>query len=127
MLKIHSDNIADKEKLIARLDYQIDEAVKQYQVEITLLQTIDGIAKNSAITIISEIGVDMSKFPNEHHLSSWAGMSPEIMNLLVKKKCKNNTWQYSPSKHLGRKCLGCNSEKGWFFETKIRKSCRKTR
>lgn len=86
MLKIHSDNIADKEKLIARLDYQIDEAVKQYQVEITLLQTIDGIAKNSAITIISEIGVDMSKFPNEHHLSSWAGMSPGNNESAGKKK-----------------------------------------
>jgi transposase len=76
MLQMHKDSIAEKEKLIARLDAEIDELVKQYQIEISLLQTIPGIAKDSAISIISEIGVDMSKFPNEHHISSWAGMSP---------------------------------------------------
>ena len=76
MLQMHKDSIAENEKLIARLDAEIDELVKQYQIEISLLQTIPGVAKDSAISIISEMGVDMSKFPNEHHLSSWAGMSP---------------------------------------------------
>lgn len=76
MLQMHKDSIAENEKLIARLDAEIDEQVKQYQIEISLLQTIPGVAKDSAISIISEMGVDMSKFPNEHHLSSWAGMSP---------------------------------------------------
>lgn len=76
MLQMHKDSIAEIEKLIERLEVQIDEVTKQYQIEITLLQTIPGVAKNSAISIISEMGVDMSKFPNEHHLSSWAGMSP---------------------------------------------------
>jgi len=76
MLQMHKDSIAENEKLIARLDAEIDEQVKQYQVEISLLQTIPGVAKDSAISIISEMGEDMSKFPNEHHLSSWAGMSP---------------------------------------------------
>ena len=37
---------------------------------------LPGVGKESAISIISEIGVDMSKFPNEQHLASWAGMSP---------------------------------------------------
>ena len=27
-------------------------------------------------SIIAEIGVDMSRFPNEHHLASWAAMCP---------------------------------------------------
>ena len=27
--------------------------------------------------VVAEIGADMSQFPDEHHLSSWAGISPE--------------------------------------------------
>jgi transposase len=76
MLQFHQDSIADKERLIERIDAAIEVAIKAYQVEIDLLQTIPGVGKDSAISIISEIGVDMSKFPNENHLSSWAGVSP---------------------------------------------------
>ena len=76
MLKIIKESISDKEKLITKIEEQIDIAAAQYKVEIDLLQSIPGVGKDSAVGIISEIGADMSKFPNEHHLSSWAGMSP---------------------------------------------------
>jgi transposase len=76
MLQVHKDSIAEKERLIERIENQIDLATKEYQIEIDLLQSIPGVGKDSAISIISEIGVDMSKFPDENHLSSWAGMSP---------------------------------------------------
>lgn len=76
MLKLHKESITDKERLIAKLDEKINEAVKKYEVELTNLQTIPGVGEDSAIAIISEIGADMNKFPNEQHLSSWAGMSP---------------------------------------------------
>lgn len=76
MLKLHKDSITDKERMIERIDTEIDLATQAYQVEIDLLQTIPGVGKDSAMSIISEIGVDMSVFPNENHLSSWAGMSP---------------------------------------------------
>ena len=76
MLQIIQQSIRDKEALIDALENQIDEAVKAYEVEIDLLQTIPGVGKDSAISIISEVGADMDRFPNEKHLSSWAGMSP---------------------------------------------------
>lgn len=50
------DSIADKERLIERIEAEIDEATKAYQVEVDLLQTIPGVGKDSAISIISEIG-----------------------------------------------------------------------
>jgi len=76
MLKIHKDSISDKEAQLQCLDEAIGKATEAYTVEIELLQIIPGVGKDSAISIVSEVGVDMSKFPDETHLSSWAGMSP---------------------------------------------------
>jgi transposase len=76
MLQVIKESITDKERLIEKLDKQIDEAAAQYRVEIELLQTIPGVGHDSAVSIISEVGADMSQFPNQQHLSSWAGMSP---------------------------------------------------
>ena len=76
MLKTIKRSMADKESLIAELDGQIEVATRAYQVDIELLQTIPGVGKESAVGIISEIGGDMARFPNQHHLSSWSGMSP---------------------------------------------------
>ena len=76
MLRLYKESITDKERQLARLDEEIERAAEAYRVQIELLQTIPGVGRSSAITIISEIGVDMSRFPNEHHLSSWSGMSP---------------------------------------------------
>jgi transposase len=86
MLKIIRKSIEEKEGIVKELEDQIDAATAQYAVEIDLLQTIDGVGKDSAIGIISEIGVDMKQFPNEHHLSSWAGMSPGNNESAGKKK-----------------------------------------
>jgi transposase len=76
MLRVLKESITDKERVIEKLDKQIDELAKQYAVEIELLQTIPGVAYDSAVSIISEIGADMKQFSSEQHLSSWAGMSP---------------------------------------------------
>ena len=86
MLRIHKDSISDKEAQLIRLDEAIDKATQAYQLEIELLDTIPGVGKESAIAIISEIGVDMNRFPSETHLSSWAGMSPGNCETGGKKK-----------------------------------------
>jgi transposase len=86
MLCIHKDSISDKEAQLKRLDEAIDKATEAYRVEIDLLDSIPGVGKDSAISIISEIGVDMNRFPDETHLSSWAGMSPGNCETGGKKK-----------------------------------------
>ena len=48
--------------------------------------TIPGIDRNSAITIISEIGTDMSQFKNHYRLASWAGLAPGCNESAGKKK-----------------------------------------
>ncbi len=86
MLNIIKKSMKEKEEIIEEIEKQIDVATAQYAVEIDLLQTIDGVGKDSAIGIISETGVNMEQFPNEKHLSSWAGMSPGNNESAGKKK-----------------------------------------
>jgi transposase len=40
------------------------------------LDTITGVGKRAAETIIAEIGTDMTVFPTAGHLASWAGRCP---------------------------------------------------
>jgi len=46
------------------------------QEAIELLDTIPGVDTRTAEVIVSELGVDMSRFPTAKHVSSWAGLSP---------------------------------------------------
>jgi transposase len=86
LMQLIKHRINDTEELIAMVDQQIDRAVQQYRIEVELLETIPGVGRDSAISIISEIGTDMSKFPDEQHLSSWAGLSPGSNESAGKKK-----------------------------------------
>jgi transposase len=43
---------------------------------IDLLASIPGVSRLSALTILSEIGRDMSRFSSAGHLVAWAGLCP---------------------------------------------------
>jgi hypothetical protein len=47
---------------------------------------VPGIQLVSALSVISEIGVDMSVFPTAKHLCSWAGLVPQNNESAGKKK-----------------------------------------
>ena len=64
----------------------IDVLVKPYESYINFLCTIPGIDRKSAITIIAEIGTDMSQFSTHYHLASWAGLAPGCNESAGKKK-----------------------------------------
>ena len=93
-------SIDENEKLITELDKQIDLSVEKYQVELQLLQTIDGVGRDTAITVISEIGTDMSRFGNEHHLASWSGLSPGTNESAGKKKAHESSTETNTSNPL---------------------------
>ena len=46
-----------------------------WEAAVALLDTIPGVGPRAAEMILAEIGLDMSRFPNEAHLSSWAKLS----------------------------------------------------
>ncbi|MGC4857381.1 IS110 family transposase [Micromonospora sp. DT4] len=50
--------------------------VAPFTAQIQLLTSIPGISDRVATVIISEIGVDMSRFPSAKHLAAWAGLAP---------------------------------------------------
>jgi len=58
---------------------------------VELLQTIPGVGPRVAEAIVSEIGVDMSRFPSDAHLSSWAGMCPGNNESAGKRKSGKTT------------------------------------
>jgi len=79
----HIDYLTNKINILRNI---IDNLVVPYEDYITLLCTIPGVDRNSAITILSEIGTDMSQFKNHYRLTSWAGLAPGCNESAGKKK-----------------------------------------
>lgn len=60
--------------------------VKEYESYLALLCTIPGVDRSSAITILSEIGSDMTQFGSSKRLCCWAGLTPGNNESVGKKK-----------------------------------------
>lgn len=50
--------------------------IAPFTAQVELLMSIPGIGQRAAAVIISEIGVDMTRFPTAKHLAAWAGLAP---------------------------------------------------
>ena len=74
------------ENEIEQVDSVINTMVEKHESLIALLCTIPGINRNSAITVISEIGDDMSQFGFSKRLCCWAGLTPGNNESAGKKK-----------------------------------------
>ena len=76
MCTLHLEHIDHLTDMIARLDTRINQASLPFARQTALLATIPGISQRASQVIISEIGVDMTRFPTAAHLASWAGLCP---------------------------------------------------
>lgn len=61
---------------VVTLEQEIERRVAPLEEQIRRLVTIPGVERKTAWTIVAEIGVDMSVFPDARHLASWAGLCP---------------------------------------------------
>src|SRR6266704_3041846 len=61
---------------VFRMDTEGTAAKANFSDLIDQLVTIPGVSRLSALTILSEIGTDMSRFATAGHLVAWAGMCP---------------------------------------------------
>jgi transposase len=69
-------------KIVAHIDYldesigdlsvEIERVIAPFSKQVELLDTIPGVNRRTAETLIAEIGVDMSQFPTHRHLASRA-------------------------------------------------------
>jgi transposase len=66
----------EAEARVARMDKDVKDKEAALSALIVLLATIPGVSRLSAMTILSEIGRDMSRFPTAEHLIAWAGLCP---------------------------------------------------
>lgn len=79
----HYDSIIE---CVNELEKAILPLIEPFQNEINLILTVPGVKDISAITILSEIGADMSVFKDAEHLCSWAGLTPQCNESAGKKK-----------------------------------------
>ena len=86
MLQIIRQEIAATLQTIENLNQRIKAALSPYENALELLKKVPGISSKSVEDLVAEIGLDMSAFPTEKHLSSWAGMSPGNNESAGKKK-----------------------------------------
>ena len=77
MLRIHLNHLDALNTTIADIDKEVDANVEPFRVAIEMLTTIPGVSSLAAEVMVSEIGIDMSRFKTEGHLISWAGLCPK--------------------------------------------------
>ena len=86
LVRAHMDYIT---AAINDVDSEIESLIASdpdYENAVKLLCTIPGVKYDSAITIISEIGIDMSQFCSSKRLCCWAGLTPGSNESAGKKK-----------------------------------------
>src|SRR5215510_2859622 len=64
------------DEAIDQLTEAIDRLVVPFEPMLTQLDTIPGVDRKGAITIVAETGGDMTHFPTSGHLCSWAAACP---------------------------------------------------
>jgi transposase len=64
------------EQSIEQVQQEIDKRLVDFEAAITLVQSLPVQLQAGAATVIAEIGVDMTRFPSDAHLASWAGVCP---------------------------------------------------
>jgi len=90
------DRYDELEAALFRATEQIKQEVAEgpdpfVREALQLLQTIPGVGERVAEALVSEIGVDMSRFPTDAHLASWAGMCPGNNESAGKRKSGKTT------------------------------------
>ena len=80
LVRAHMDYItAEINDVDSMIDFMIESMISSdpdYENAIQFLMIIPGVKRDSAITIISETGIDMSQFCSSKRLCCWAGLVP---------------------------------------------------
>ncbi|MEV5499512.1 transposase [Nonomuraea fuscirosea] len=81
---------------IAEVDAKIEELIAPFTPAVERLNDIPGIGHIAASIILSEIGLDMSRFPTAGHLACWARFAPTTKESAGRKKGRSATGYGNP-------------------------------
>jgi transposase len=76
LLRLHLKQIDALEAGIAEIDQQVEGDIAPFRAAAKQLSSAPGVKALAGKVIVSEIGIDMSRFPSDGHLVSWAGLCP---------------------------------------------------
>lgn len=76
LLRVQLERVERIEADVAVLDERIDQALVAHRRTLDLLVQIPGVDRVVAITLIAELGTDMTVFPSARHAAAWAGVCP---------------------------------------------------
>ena len=76
MLGVQLRRINSLDTEIEGLDDEVARRTRQHRDVLEVVDTIPGVGRRTAETIVAEMGTDMDRFATPGHLASWAGVSP---------------------------------------------------
>src|SRR5258708_15636945 len=78
LLTLHLQHIDELNAMLTAISADIEHHLAAFDTSdaLTRLDGIPGVNATTAQVIISELGLDMSRFPSAAHAASWAGVAP---------------------------------------------------
>lgn len=122
MIRFSLEHLRFLEEQIAEIDDAIVAKIEELGLvrQWELLQSLPAVQANNAASILAEVGPDMSQFPSEKHLGSWAGVCPGNHESAGKKKAsKPNRGNRFLKAALTESAWGVSHKKGCFLKDKF--------
>ncbi len=76
LLNVQLRHLVDLDRSIEQVGTEIEARLSPFSEAAARLMTIPGVGLRTAQTILAEVGADLSRFPSDAHLASWAGLCP---------------------------------------------------
>ena len=102
ILRMMLDNTDRISAQIAALDARIEKEIGPFSGQAARLAEIPGVDAVAAAELIAEIGVDMTRFPSDAHLVSWAKFCPQTHESAGKSKSKAAVGETHARRHPRR-------------------------
>ena len=93
LLRLHLKQIDALEATIAEIDQQVEGDIAPFRARVKQLSSIPGVKALAGTVIVSEIGIDMNRFPSDGHLVSWAGICPRNDESAGKLSWRHTGWR----------------------------------
>lgn len=126
LLEQQLSHIEDLERRIEALSEEVSERLNPFDDLIERLDDVPGLARRGIEDILAEIGTDMSPYPSESHLASWAKICPGSYETGGKQLSgamgKGNPWLKSS---LTEAAKSATRKRGSFFEAKYQRMVRR--